>query len=222
MAPPFQILALDGGAASGKSSTARLLAERRHFLHVDTGTHYRAVTAEALRRGVAPEPGAALEALLGAMRLETVVEGREARLALNGTIPSPASLRAPAVNQAVSPFAARPEVREAVKLYQRAQVEVARGGGFRGLVMDGRDIGTVILPEADLKVFLFADEATRAARRAREGQTDAIAERDRLDAQRKTAPLAAAPDAVCLDNSALSLEEVVARIEALLDARTAP
>lgn len=215
----FQILALDGGAASGKSSTARALAARRHFLHIDTGTHYRAVTAEALRQGVAPETGPALEKLLAGLELSTVVEERQGRLALGGVVPPDASLRTPAVNEAVSRFAAIPAVREAVKRYQQAQVEVARGAGFSGLVMDGRDIGTVILPDADLKVFLFADEATRAARRAREGQTDSIAARDKMDSARKTAPLAAADDAVRLDNSNLTLEEVVDRIAALLDER---
>lgn len=216
---PFQVLALDGGAASGKSSTARVLAARRHFLHIDTGTHYRAVTAAALRAGVAPEDGPTLQRLLDSLSFATVVEERAGRLALNGEVPPDADLRSPAVNQAVSRFAALPAVRETVKRYQRSQVAVARENGFRGLVMDGRDIGTVILPEADLKVFLFADEATRQARRAREGQTDAIAERDKMDAGRKTAPLAAAPDAVPLDNSDLTLDEVVARIEALLDER---
>ncbi|MFP4283072.1 MAG: (d)CMP kinase [Opitutales bacterium] len=221
MKPPFQILALDGGAASGKSSTARALADRRHFLHIDTGTHYRAVTAAALQAGISPEDETALGELLAQLELETRLEDRSGHLVLNGAQPSDASLRTPEVNAAVSRFAALPAVREAVKRYQQAQVEVAREAGFAGLVMDGRDIGTVILPEADLKVFLFADEATRAERRAAEGQTDTIAERDRMDAKRKTAPLSAAPDAVKLDNSHLTLEQVVDEIERLLDAQAA-
>lgn len=214
---PFRILALDGGAASGKSSSARALAARRHFLHIDTGTHYRAVTAAALDAGVPPEEGPALDALLRRLDFSTVVEEREGHLAINGTVPPPASLRRPEVNEAVSRFAALPSVRDAVKRYQQSQVQIARAEGFAGLVMDGRDIGTVILPKADLKVFLFADEATRTARRAEEGQTDAIAARDRLDAGRATAPLRPADDARHLDNSHLSLEEVVAQIEQWLE-----
>lgn len=217
--PPFKIVALDGGAASGKSSTARELAARRHFLHIDTGAHYRAVTAEALAAGLAPVESPELHRLVGSLRLITVVEAREGRMALNGKVPAEASLRAPEVNAAVSQFAALPMVREAVKRYQRSQVEVAQRHGFHGLVMDGRDIGTVILPEADLKVFLTADEDTRAARRAGEGQVDSIARRDQIDAGRATAPLAAADDAVVIDNSDLPLEGVVDRIESLLDAR---
>lgn len=215
--PHFKILALDGGAASGKSSTARSLAKRRHYLHVDTGTHYRAVTAQALSEGIAPSEGPELDALLARIVLTTVVEEREARLALNGTVPPDSDLRTPSVNETVSRFAALPTVREAVKCYQRNQVEVAKNAGFNGLVMDGRDIGTVILPEANLKIFLTADEATRAARRALEGVDDSIADRDRMDAKRKTAPLSAASDAIQLDNSSLTLEEVVDQIEALLD-----
>ncbi len=216
-APVFPILALDGGAASGKSSTARAIADRRHFLHVDTGSHYRAVTAAAIAARVSPEEGPPLIALLESLRLDTQVEGREAKLSLNGLVPADATLRTAAVNQAVSRYAALPIVREAVKRYQRAQAQVAREQGFAGLVMDGRDIGTVIFPEATLKVFLLADEATRTARRAREGLQDAVAERDRMDARRVTAPLVPATDAVLLDNSSLTLPEVADRIEDLLE-----
>ena len=215
---PFRIVALDGGAASGKSSTARQLAARRHFLHVDTGSHYRAVTACALEAGLEAEENAALDALLAQLRFETEVDDHTGVLRLNGEIPADARLRSAAVNHAVSRFAALPSLREAVKRYQRAQVDFARRAGFAGLVMDGRDIGTVILPQADLKVFLEADEATRTARREQEGQHDTIAARDKLDSSRAAAPLQAAPDALRIDNSALPLEGVVARIEAALDA----
>lgn len=215
----FPILALDGGAASGKSSTAREIAARRHFLHVDTGSHYRALTAAALAAGVQPEASPKLADLLAALQFDTEIDGHEARMSINGEVPPDAFLRTAAVNQAVSQFAALPPVRDAVKRYQQSQVEEASENGFSGLVMDGRDIGTVIFPDATLKVFLFADEATRTARRQLEGLTDTIAERDRLDSKRVAAPLVPASDAVRLDNSALTLTEVVDRIEELLDHR---
>ena len=125
-------------------------------------------------------------------------------------------LRSPEVNAQVSPMSAIPLVREAVKTYQRQQVEVARLNGFSGIVMDGRDIGTVILPDAEVKIFLKADPAKRQLRRQLEGSTDAIGDRDKRDASRATAPMKAADDAIIIDNSDITLEEVVDRIVALL------
>jgi len=217
---PFKIVAVDGGAASGKSSTSRGVAERLNFLHVDTGAHYRALTLACINAGIDPVDTPALEQFLATLRLETIIEGRDARVCLNGTAPSAEALRGEAVNNAVSRFAAVPQVRTAVKRYQRDQARVAREAGFAGLIMDGRDIGTVIFPEADLKVFLFADEATRDQRRKDEGQSDSIRARDQIDQSRKTAPLRPADDAVRIDNSTLSLEQVIDRVCALLE--TAP
>ncbi|MCC5839924.1 MAG: (d)CMP kinase [Opitutales bacterium] len=215
----FCVVAMDGGAASGKSSTAKLVAARSHFLHVDTGAHYRALTAAALSKGLGPEEGDALDQFLETVELETAINGHDGLIRLNGRIPSKAEIRAENVNAAVSRFAALPAVRACVKTYQQEQEAVARAAGFRGLVMDGRDIGTVIFPHADLKVFLVADPAERAARRARDGQNDTISDRDHLDSTRDTAPLQAAADAVVIDNSHLSLEEVVERITTLLRER---
>lgn len=210
---------MDGGAASGKSSTAKLVAARCHFLHVDTGAHYRALTSAALARGLDPVEGRALTHFLESVALETAIDGHDGLIRLNGRIPAKAEIRAEEVNAAVSQFAALPAVRACVKAYQQEQAAVARAAGFRGLIMDGRDIGTVIFPDADLKVFLVADPAERAARRARDGQTDTISDRDHLDSTRHTAPLQAADDAVLIDNSHLSLEEVVERITNLLRER---
>lgn len=208
-AKEFKVVAIDGGAASGKSSTARVLAKRGHWLHVDTGTHYRAITAACLEQGIEAEAEGGLVEFLGTLELSTVVEGNEARIAVQGLPIEAPHLRTEAVNSHVSSYAARPEVREAVKRYQRGQVEFAREHGFNGLVMDGRDIGSVILPDADLKVFLHADEETRQARRALEGETDSVRDRDRLDKARKAAPLVVPRGAFSIDNSQLSLEQVV-------------
>lgn len=214
----FHVVALDGGAASGKSSTSRELAARRNFLHIDTGAHYRAVTAQALAAALKATDGPALNALLENLTFETEITDRSGLLKLNGKVPEDATLRTEAVNGAVSKFAAIPAVRDAVKRYQQSQVEVAQRNGFNGIVMDGRDIGSVILPDANLKVFLFADPETREKRRMAQGIKDTISQRDKMDEKRKTAPLSASPDAVKIDNSDLSLAEVVDKIGALLDA----
>lgn len=212
----FKVVAVDGGAASGKSSTSRCVAADCHFMHVDTGAHYRAVTASALQQGLKALDSAELIFFLNSLRFDTIVRGNSAFISLNGKIPDGAELRTAAVNANVSDFAALPAVRMAVKNYQRQQADVARAHGFAGLIMDGRDIGTVIFPDADLKVFLVADATTRAARRADEGQADSIANRDAIDSKRATAPLQAAGDAVVIDNSNMPLEAVVATIIRLL------
>jgi cytidylate kinase len=206
---PFRIIAIDGGAASGKSSTARAVADKLHYLHVDTGTHYRAVTLVCLRARVPPVAADVLDGFLAGLDLATAVQGRAGRVVVNGTIADETQLRSPEVNAAVSHFAALPAVRSRVMAYQRDQVRVAREAGFRGLVMDGRDIGTVIFPDADLKIFLRADVTTRQARRRQEGQSDRVADRDQIDSSRATAPLAAAADAVSIDNSRMPLTAVV-------------
>lgn len=207
---PFPVIAVDGGAASGKSSTSRALAERFGLLHVDTGSHYRVLTYLFLQRGLSPEDVDAVRAVLaGSQSLGTRVEGRKALLSVNGTVPADADIRTEAVNATVSRFAAIPEVRSFLMGYQRSLVEVAIGGGFAGLIMEGRDIGSVIFPNASLKVFLEADPETRSRRRALEGQADSIAGRDSLDQNRKTAPLKCVDGALRIDSSHMTLAEVV-------------
>ncbi len=220
MAPnSILIVAIDGGAASGKSSTARALSERFGFMHVDTGSYYRALTAELLRQGVKPDDPESVAALLAGLPLDTRVEGRHAQIQVGTRVVPEAEIRSPAVNAAVSHFAALPAVREALLVYQRGQAGVARQNGFSGLIMEGRDIGSVIFPDADLRIFLHADPEERARRRAREGQTDSIAERDRLDTSRKTAPLTCPAGAIDIDSTLLSLDQVVEKIAALIQAR---
>ncbi len=215
---PFLIVAVDGGAASGKSSLARALAPRFNFLHVDTGAHYRAVTLALRHAGVSPNDPTAIDAALQSLALDTRVDGRAARLALGGRVPDDADLRSPEVNANVSRFAAVPAVRRFLFDYQRGQAAFARARGFAGLVMEGRDIGSVIFPDASLRLFLTADPAKRAQRRAAEGQADAVAERDRLDSARATAPLTCPPGATVIDSSEMDLNEVTARAAKLVEA----
>ncbi|WP_404422284.1 (d)CMP kinase [Nibricoccus sp. IMCC34717] len=206
---PFTVVAIDGGAASGKSSTSRALSARFNLLHVDTGSFYRAVTAEMLRLGIVASDHLSVRDALNKLRFSTRINGRSAAMEINTREVDSAEIRSPGVNAAVSHFAAIPEVRTALFEYQRGQREVARTAGFNGLVMEGRDIGSVIFPDADFRFFLHADPEERARRRASEGQQDSIAERDRMDTQRKTAPLACPPGVTPIDSTHLSLDQVV-------------
>lgn len=216
---PFLIIAIDGGAAAGKSTTARALSARFNFLHIDTGSYYRALTAELLRLGVGTTDPAAVERAVAGLLLGTRVEGRRAQIEVSGRLIPETELRGPAVNGAVSHFAAIPALRAALLAYQRDQARIAREHGFAGLVMEGRDIGTVIFPDADFRFFLHADPEERARRRAAEGQQDSIAERDRLDSSRKASPLACPVGAIDIDSTHLSLDEVVDRVSAPVAAR---
>ena len=214
--PSFIIVAIDGGAASGKSTTSRALSERFNLLHVDTGSYYRAVTAEMLRRGVAASDLPAVKAALAALHFGTQVTGRSAAMQIDGRTAGE-EIRSREVNEAVSHFAAIPELRAALLAYQRGQADVARALGLCGVVMEGRDIGSVIFPEADFRFFLQADPAERARRRADQGQQDKIHERDRLDSSRKAAPLTCPTGATAIDSTHLTLEQVVATVAAAIE-----
>jgi cytidylate kinase len=209
------IIAIDGGAASGKSSSSRILADRFNLLHVDTGSFYRHLTSELLSRRVPYADHAALVRELGRLKLSTRLNGRSAQMLVDGQ-PAGDEIRDQRVNDQVSHYAAIPEVRQALLEYQRGQVEVASQHGFRGLVMEGRDIGSVIFPHADFRFFLHADPAERAKRRAAEGRQDSIAERDRLDSSRKTSPLTCPPGAIDIDSTFLNLEQVVEKMAGMI------
>jgi cytidylate kinase len=215
---PFIIVAIDGGAASGKSSTSRAISERFHLMHVDTGSFYRAVTSELLRRGVTAADVSRVKEVLPQLVFTTRIQGRSATMEIGGRVAGE-EIRSPEVNAAVSHFAAIPELRAALLAYQRGQADVARKAGYRGLVMEGRDIGSIIFPEADFRFFLHADPAERARRRAEQGQADQVAERDRLDTQRKTAPLTCPPGALDIDSTHLNLEQVVEKISGIIASR---
>lgn len=213
----FLVIAVDGGAASGKSSTSRGLAAKHNLMHVDTGAHYRTVALSLLRRGIKDADAFfAAENPLENLDLGTEVREREAAMSIGGTVPADAEIRNDAVNAVVSQVAAIPEVRKFLFDYQRLQKEVARERGFDGLIMDGRDIGSVIFPDADLRIFLTADPEARARRRAAEGIADSIAERDKLDSSRKAAPLACPEGAIKIDSTDLTLEQVVGKISGMI------
>lgn len=213
---PFLIVAIDGGAASGKSTSSRVLSERFNLLHVDTGSFYRAVTAELLRRGVAPQNHDAVKAALAALQFGTRVTGRSAEMEIGGRVVPDPEIRTPEVNASVAHFAAIPELRAALLDYQRSQADTARTHRFRGLVMEGRDIGSKIFPDADLRFFLFADPEERARRRQQQGLHDQVAKRDTLDSQRLSESLRGA---TVIDSTLLTLEQVVEQMSAAIAAK---
>ena len=214
-------VAIDGPMGSGKSTIAREVARRLGYRHVDTGAMYRAVTAAALRRGVAPDDAAALAALAGRVRIEAGPAGEDARVYVDGEDVTPA-LRTVEVNRIVGQIARVPGVRAALRDAQRALGAAGR------VVMEGRDIGSVILPDAAVKVFLTASSDERARRRQAElmaaGQVVPLDEVRRIEAEddcaattREVAPLVVAADATVIDSTGLPVDEVVARVLALVD-----
>jgi CMP/dCMP kinase len=206
------LVTIDGPAGSGKSSVARAVAGRLGVVNLNTGAAYRAAALLALREGADVDDGARLAEL--ARRVGLDPDGA----LVDGVRVPEADLRTPEVSAAASRVSARPELREVLLPVQRAAAEEARERG--GAVVEGRDIGTVVLPAAELKVYLSAAPEERARRRAsqtgREGELDrireAIATRDRQDSEREVSPLKPAPDAVVLDTTALSLDEVISRV----------
>lgn len=210
---PF-VLAIDGPAGAGKSTTARAVATALGFAYLDSGALYRCVALAALEAGVSPEDDAALGDLAATLDIRQSVDGR---FTLNGRDVT-GLIRSPEVSQAASKSSACPSVRAALVDIQRGAIAPP------GTVAEGRDIGTVIFPEADLKVFLDAEPPERTRRRtleleAKAAPAEAIArvgreieERDRRDSTRAVAPLAKAKDALVIDTTFLSFDEVVARI----------
>lgn len=199
------VIAIDGPAASGKSSVSRVLGSRLGCVSVNSGALYRAFTWGVLDRGIDPADAAAVEGVMREIHLSAEPEGAELRLAVNGVDPSP-HLRDQAVAAAVSSVACVPAVREHLTHLLR---EAARG---RNLIMEGRDIGTVVFPDTPYKFYIDADEEVRLSRRAAQGETDSLRSRDRQDATRKAAPLKVSGDALVIDSTHLSLEAVVDQV----------
>jgi CMP/dCMP kinase len=216
------IIAIDGPAGSGKSSVAKALAGRLGFRYLDTGAMYRAVAYRALTQGLALTDERRVAAIAEGEPIAFGHEGREvlpSRVSIGGEDVTEA-IRTPAVDDAVSPVSALPLVREAMVAQQR---RIARSDD---VVVEGRDIGTVVFPDAELKVYLTASARERAKRRALQHREaglpgdadvvlDALIRRDKIDSSRAHSPLAAASDAVLVDTTELTFEEVVERIAAL-------
>ncbi len=212
----FRIVAVDGGAAVGKSSVSKEASRRLGYMHVDTGAHYRALAYVLLENGVSTDDIDGVKKLLQTLELSTAVVGNTTKIQCSGRILSDSDIRNERINSVVSVFASIPEVRDFLKNYQRSMADFAKANGFCGMIMEGRDIGSIIFPDADVRIFLDADEQTRAKRRASEGISDSIGKRDALDKNRKVAPLVCPDGASLIDTSHMTKTEVVAKAISLI------
>lgn len=225
-----QTIAIDGPAASGKTTVGAELANRLGYLCLDTGIMYRAITWQALSEGLNPEDEAAISRLAESIEIDVWPKSAEDGRAFDVLINHQDhtwDIRKPEVNQHVSLISSYPGVRSAMTLQQR---KIAARGK---IVMLGRDIGSVVLPDADLKIYLDASLKVRARRRYEEEKARgnvvtyqsvvaSLRRRDKIDSSRKFAPLKIADDAVVINTDALSAEQVVEKILALISARESP
>ena len=204
-ASAHRVIAIDGPAASGKSSVARELARKLRFVYVNSGAMYRAVTWFVLNRGIDARDSAAIASALETADLHCDLEGDASRIVIDGVDPAD-HLRDVQVNDGVSLVSSVPRVREILVGKMR---EYAR---HQDVVMEGRDIGSAVFPDTPYKFYIDASPEIRTQRRAAQGQADQIAARDRADSSRTASPLTIAPDAHVIDSSNLSIEAVVQQI----------
>ena len=200
------IVAIDGPAASGKSTVARKVAAALGLVFVNSGAMYRAFTWWVLENGIDPGDTAAVLGLLKSTGFECGEEDGTGTIAVGGVRMTRNELAASAVNAGVSLIAAIPEVRERLVAEQR------RYASSRGVVMEGRDIGSVVFPDTTHKFYIDASPEVREARRRAEGIVDSIAQRDRIDSSRKASPLVIPDDAMVIDSSELGIDEVVGSV----------
>jgi cytidylate kinase len=209
-----RVIAIDGPAGSGKSTVARALAARLGLDYLDTGAMYRSVAFAVIQRSIDPDDAEAI----GALAAKVAIEVAE-KVTVDG-VDATVEIRGPEVTRLVSAVAANPSVRKEMVQRQREWAD-AHGGG----VVEGRDIGSVVFPDAELKIFLTASDEERATRRSKEvleldydEVAAAIAKRDYLDSTRAASPLTKAPDAVEIDTSTLSVDEIVEQVMQRLEA----
>lgn len=217
------VIAIDGPAGAGKSTVAQIVAKRMGFTYIDTGAMYRAVTYLAIKENIDVKDEARITRLAAESSIMLKYIGEQLHIYLNDQDIT-AEIRSPKVTGKVAEIAQIPGVRKVMLDKQRAMAECG------GVVMDGRDIGTYVLPNADVKIFLTASISERARRRYLELKEKGyvvdivslekeIAQRDKMDSERKIAPLIQASDAVLLDSTGLSIEEVIQKIIMLCEGR---
>jgi len=199
------VIAIDGPAASGKSSVARMLARKLGYVYVNTGAMYRAVTWHVVSHDVPPKDAVRVDQLLHFTKVECGVADCASTILIDGADPTP-HLLSEAVNANVSAVSAIPEVRRLLVTRQRAYAR------DHDLVMEGRDIGSAVFPDTPYKFYIDASPEVRARRREKQGLQDSISARDKIDSTRRTSPLIIAEDAHVIDSSNLTVEGVVGEI----------
>ena len=210
MSQIYRAVAIDGPAASGKSTVAKRLAELLGLVMVNSGAMYRAVTWQVLQEGIDPENRAAVLEAMSRMRIDCGVQNNLSTIAINDRLLT-TEIRSAGVNEHVSKVASIPEVRESLVAMQRDYL------GEYDVVMEGRDIGSVVFPDTPFKLYVSASEEVRAARRAKEGESDEVAKRDAQDSNRKASPLKVADGSIVIDSSDLTIDGTVeAAREALI------
>jgi CMP/dCMP kinase len=200
-----RVIAIDGPAASGKSSVARELARRLGFSYVNSGAMYRAVTWHVLKNGIDPNDSDRIVQLIQKAAIDCELRDKQSRILIDGLDPTP-HLRDDRVNHEVSQVSTIPQVRQI--LVEKMRDHVLRDD----LVTEGRDIGSVVFPDTPYKFYIDASPEVRSRRRAAEGQRDEIAARDRADSSRRASPLIIAEDALVIDSSNLTIDGVVGEI----------
>ncbi len=214
------IVAIDGTSSSGKTTTARILAKKLGIKYINTGSMYRCIALDVIRNNISIDDDESIKKRFSEIHISLSEEDCEEKVFLNGEDVTQA-IRAPEVDRLVSVISEKPYVREFLVKIQRKMAENA------SVVCEGRDIGTVVFPDAEIKIFMTADIEERAKRRFKELKEKGISvsfeevkrnleERDRIDSMRKHSPLKKAPDAVVLDTTNLSIEEQVKFVEELI------
>lgn len=204
----YIIIALDGAAGSGKSTTAKAVCQKFKYIHVDTGLHYRSLCLYFLNKNISADKVCDY-LYYNSISMNSVIEDFSVYLRLDGNHFSSEQLRNHEMNKNVSYYARLPELRNLLLNYQRNLCVYGQKSGFSGIIMDGRDIGSVVLPDADLKFFLHADLSIRQQRRSSDGENDSISGRDKLDSTRKTAPLVCPADAISINTGLHTIDHVV-------------
>lgn len=205
MKEAHRVIAIDGPAASGKSSVARELAQRLGFLYVNSGAMYRAITWHVLQHGVDLDDGARIAQTVESARITCGLENNQSRILIDDVDPTD-HLRDDRVNEGVSRVSSVPRVREILVAKMRSYAR------HHDLVIEGRDIGSVVFPDTAYKFYIDASPEVRLHRRAAQGQRDEIAARDRADSSRRASPLVIAEDAHVIDSSNFTIEGVVGEI----------
>jgi CMP/dCMP kinase len=205
MKEAHRVIAIDGPAASGKSSVARELAQRLGFLYVNSGAMYRAITWHVLQHGVDPDDGAHVAQTVESARITCGLENGQSHILIDDVDPTD-HLRDDRVNEGVSRVSSVPRVREILVAKMRSYAR------HHDLVIEGRDIGSVVFPDTAYKFYIDASPEVRLHRRAAQGQRDEIAARDRADSSRRASPLVIAEDAHVIDSSNFTIEGVVGEI----------